>query len=296
MTAVVGVLGPGAVGGMLAVRGALSGARVICVAPATTAAAVARDGLVLESAGETSSARPEAVERLAEPVDLLLVTVKAFALAEALERIDATAVSNGVVLPLLNGLEHCELVRDRIGGRVVAGSIGRLEAYRRDTTVIVQQTPAPLVSIAVVGLPPETLTPAFDFLRAAGVDVHPGGTEKDVLWEKAARLAPLAALTSTTQRPVGKLRTDPALRARLQAAVEEACGVAEADGAVVSAAQQWEIIEAMPFALTTSTARDVAAGRPTEADAIVGSVVRAGERLGVPTRTLAALAAELEVR
>ncbi len=294
MTALVAVLGPGAVGGMLAVRAALSGARVICVAPAATAAAIARDGLALECAGVTLNARPEAVERLAEPVDLLLVTVKAFALAEALERIDAAAVSDGIVLPLLNGLEHCELLRACLGRRVAAGSIGRLEAYRRDSTVIVQQTPSPLVSVAVDGVPPASLVRVVDLLRAAGLHVHPGGTETDVLWEKAARLAPLAALTSTTQRPVGQLRTDPALRAIFEAAVDEACAVATADGAVVSAARQWEIIAAMPAELTTSTARDVAAGLRSEVDAIVGSVVRAGKRLGVPARTLEALAAELE--
>jgi len=107
------------------------------------------------------------------------------------------------------------------------------------------------------------------------------------LWEKAARLAPLAALTAATGRPLGELRADP----RLRAALEEACAVARADGAPTSPEDQWAMIAAMPPALTTSTARDVAAGRPSELDAIVGSVVRAGRRLGVPTPTLAELLA-----
>jgi 2-dehydropantoate 2-reductase len=42
----------------------------------------------------------------------------------------------------------------------------------------------------------------------------------------------------------------------------------------------------MPDLLTTSTARDIAAGRPSELDAIAGAVVRAGSRLGVPTPIL----------
>ena len=42
----------------------------------------------------------------------------------------------------------------------------------------------------------------------------------------------------------------------------------------------------MPAGLSTSAARDVAAGRPTELDAITGAVVRAARRLGVPTPTL----------
>ncbi len=41
--------------------------------------------------------------------------------------------------------------------------------------------------------------------------------------------------------------------------------------------------------MTTSTARDIEAGRQSELDAITGSVVRAGERLGVPCPVLTEL-------
>ena len=46
---------------------------------------------------------------------------------------------------------------------------------------------------------------------------------------------------------------------------------------------QWTRIMEMDYDLTTSAARDVLAGRRNELDAIAGSVVRAGERLGVPS-------------
>ena len=48
--------------------------------------------------------------------------------------------------------------------------------------------------------------------------------------------------------------------------------------------------------LTTSVARDAAAGRTTELDAITGSVVRAGRRLEVATPALDALLADAEAR
>ena len=59
---------------------------------------------------------------------------------------------------------------------------------------------------------------------------------------------------------------------------------------------QWEILDTMPASVTTSAARDAAAGRPTELDAIVGGVVRAAERLGVETPTLERLLDEAEER
>jgi 2-dehydropantoate 2-reductase len=56
------------------------------------------------------------------------------------------------------------------------------------------------------------------------------------------------------------------------------------------------MIAGMPHDLTTSAARDAAAGRRTELDAIAGSVVRAGARLGVPTPVLAELLEEASCR
>jgi 2-dehydropantoate 2-reductase len=65
--------------------------------------------------------------------------------------------------------------------------------------------------------------------------------------------------------------------------------VAEADGVTLSAEAEWAIIEAMPPLLTSSTARDIAAGVPSELDAITGAAVRAGDRLGVDTPVLTEL-------
>ena len=270
----VAVLGPGAVGGSLAVRLELAGERVICVAPPDVVAAIRSEGLTLLWDHEELTARPEAVELLDEPVDLLLVTVKAPQLEEALDRVRADPL---LVLPLLNGLEHVALLRRRFPA-VGAATIGRVEAYREGATRIVQRS-APLVTVAGE-VAPEPLV-------RAGIDVRLGGSEADVLCEKLARQAPLALLTSLTGLPVGEVRSDP----RLRPLVEEACAVAAAAGASTSVTEQWGIIESLPADLTTSTARDVAAGRPSELDAIAGAVVRAGRRLGVPTPTFEELLA-----
>ena len=86
-------------------------------------------GVKLETPDGVVQARPEAVEHLEEPVALLLVAVKAPALADALERIEVFAVADGVALPLLNGLEHPDVVRRRLGPRVAPASISRFQAY-----------------------------------------------------------------------------------------------------------------------------------------------------------------------
>ncbi len=251
--------------------------------------------------------RPEATTRLATPVSLLVVAVKAHQLGAALDRIAPAALDGAMVLPLQNGLEHVEVIRawltdasDTVSQEtpaVAAGSIGRVTAASPEPGVIVQAShTGATIRAASRDMAAAELVERLAPLAVPGIEVVTGDDEGEVLWEKAARLAVLAAATVASGLPVGALRDDDAWRARLEAGLHEACAVAAADGVVVDPAGQWAIIEAMPADLTTSAARDGAAGRPTELDAIAGSVVRAGRRLGVPTPELAALLADAEAQ
>jgi 2-dehydropantoate 2-reductase len=272
----VAVLGPGAVGGVLAVGFADAGVDVVCIARPATAEVIKSDGLTLKRGVSAKTARPRVVTELRDPVELLLVTVKTPALDDALERVQAPVE---IVVPLLNGIEHMTTLRERFPGSPVAGaSIGRIEAWLERPGVVVQPTSGVVMTAA-------SDAPA-DLLRRSGVEVRVNGSAEAVLWEKLARQAATAAATSATQRPIGELRNDPEWGPRMRRAIEEACEVAGHDGVPLSADAEWEIIEAMPPLLTSSTARDIAAGIPSELDAITGAVVRAGERLGVATPAL----------
>ena len=294
MTATVAVLGPGAVGGALAVHLSLAGQRVVCVARRETAEPIIEHGLTLEIGEQKATAWPEVVELLGDPVDLLLVAVKAPALDKALGRVSREAVADGVVVSLLNGLEHVGTIRARLDAKTAAGSVSRFQAYRDGPAHVVQLTETFVVTAASEDIGSEALSAALEPLTAAGVDVRIGSSERAVLWEKAARLGPLAAVTAASQKPVGELCTDPEWRATLAAAIEESCAVASADGVTISPDDQWVIVDAMPDDLTTSTARDIAAGTPSELDAIAGAIVRVARRHGLATPTLDSLLTQLE--
>jgi 2-dehydropantoate 2-reductase len=272
----VAVLGPGAVGGVLAVGFLQGGVDVVCIARPDTASVIRSGGLTLKCAERVKTVQPRVETELQEAVELLLVTVKAPALEAALDRVETRP---HCALPLLNGIEHIQALRDRLPGTEVAGaSIGRIEAWLERPGVIVQPSPSVIMTVAS--------NAPVELLRRSGVDVRVNGSAEEVLWEKLARQAATAAITSITQRPVGELRADPEWGPRFREAVEEACAVAAADGVTLSPAAEWEIIEGMPPLLTSSTARDIAAGIPSELDAITGAAVRAGLRLGVDTPVL----------
>lgn len=240
------------------------------------------------------TARPRATPALDEEVDALLVATKAGGLDDALGRILAAPA---LIVPLLNGVDHMQRLRDRFGpDRVTAGVI-RIESDRPAIGTIVQSSPSVRVDLATdqPGLRPGTERLA-DALREAGVPVRIGASEADVLWSKLVRLLALACTTSAADRPIGFIRSDPEWRAALVGAVTEAAAVAKAEGAKLEAADSLAELDEAHADLGSSMQRDIAAGREPELDAIAGAVLRAGARHGLECPTIAALSARIAAR
>jgi 2-dehydropantoate 2-reductase len=292
----IAILGPGGVGGLLAGALEKAGSEVIVVARESTAAVIAERGLRIDSVifGEML-AHPRAVARLQKPVDVLVVATKAAGLEPALERI---AVEPGVVLPLLNGLDHIPVLQRRFGtATVLAGSI-RVEADRPEPGVIVHTSPFLLVDMAVVE---PSARPAMEELEAAlsaaEVPVRVLDSPAQVMWSKLVRLNALACTTSAYDKLLGEIRSTPELRADLVGAIEEACAVGQAEGATdVDAAKAVAELEMAHDTLGSSMQRDIAAGRSPELDAIPGSVLRAAARHGLQCPTIERLVGMIEER
>lgn len=283
MTPSVAVLGPGGVGGFVAAALARSGVPTTVVAREPTAELIARDGIEVDSVrlGEFV-AHPRAVASLDLPVDVLVLATKAPALEAALRRVRADA---GLVVPLLNGVEHLGALRRRFGERAVAGSI-RIGAERVAPGRIAHTSAKFRIELA----PPRDEVDAFvHLLRAAEIPANAVAAEADVLWGKLVRLNALACTTAAAGAPIGDVRAHPAWRARLQGAVDETAAVAAAEGAHVDPATTLTELMELGHAHTSSLLRDLEAGVDHELDAIAGAVLRAGERHGIPTPTISEL-------
>ncbi len=292
----IAVLGPGGVGGLLAGALARSGNEVLVVAREATAARIAERGLHLSSISLGDFvAHPRAVTRLQEPVEALIVATKAAGLGAALERI---ATEPELVLPLLNGLDHIALLRERFAAdTVVAGSI-RVEADRPRAGVVVHTSPFLLVQMASRYPSRRAGMQALaDTLNDAGVSARVLDSEAQVLWSKLVRLNALACTTSAYDKLLGEILSTPALRADLVGAIEEGSAVGRAEGAPdVDPAKAMAELSAAHATLGSSMQRDIAAGRPAELDAIPGSVLRAGARHGIPCPTIERLVGLIAAR
>jgi 2-dehydropantoate 2-reductase len=294
----IAILGPGGVGGLLAAALARSGADVTVVARESTAEAIARDGIVVQSTALGDfGARPAAIARLTEPVDALLVATKAAALEDALARVEAGA-EPGLVVPLLNGFDHMALLRERFGARVAAGTI-RVQAERPAPGRVVQNGSFLFVELASDAAALRSRLDALGAaLQAAGIEtrVSHDKSEARILWGKLVRLNTLACMTAAYDAPFGAIRADPARWAELEACVREGTAVARAEGAEIDPAVVFGEFEVLHDGFGTSMQRDVAAGREPELNAIAGAVLRAGARHRIACPTIASLAARIAAR
>src|SRR3954463_11652089 len=271
------VLGPGGVGGLLAALLARSGASVTRLAGPSTTQAIATSGIRVESARFGDFIAPvAAAERLSEPVDVCLVTVKATQLADALDRLPSDVVGSAVIVPLLNGVEHVDLLRQHYPDATVVAATIRVESSRTAPGVIRHDSPFVNVELAVDGSAGPALGQLADTLERAGVTVDVSDDAATVMWSKLTFLTALALLTTAAQAPAGEVRER--CRDDLVAMVGEVAAVARAEGAAVRADDVVGFFDAIPTGMRSSMQRDAESGRRLELDASGGAVVRAAGR------------------
>ncbi|MDQ0713064.1 2-dehydropantoate 2-reductase [Streptomyces luteogriseus] len=288
----VAVLGPGGVGGLLAALLSRTGHRVICLSGEKTAEALRTDGIHVRSArfGDFT-ARVEADTELREPVDACLVTVKHTALDAALARVPAPVLSDGLLVPFLNGVEHPAALRARYRPDRVAPAVIRVESTRVAPGVIEHGSPFAEIDLTGADVPRTRLDALAGAFAAAGPATRVLEDETAALWAKMSFLAPFALLTTRYGLPLGDVRTHH--RDELTALVEETAAISRACGGPADPAGALARYDAFPPSTKSSMQRDAEAGRPLELDAIGGALLRAAERHGIPAPVAARVVDEV---
>jgi len=291
----VAVLGPGGVGGLLAALLARTGISVVVLAGESTAKAVAKGGLRLQSPrfGDFE-VQVESATRLKDPIDACLVTVKATQLQSALERVPADALGEALLVPFLNGLDHVEMLRTAYPSSNVVPATIRVEVARTEPGVIRHTSPFAAVDIASSKGVHDRVEKLAAQLRTTGLDVKVREDEVAMLWDKLVLLAPMALLTTHARANVGEVRTSRRDDAR--ALIWEVAAVASAEGVPADPDAVFRLFDSAPAAMQSSMQRDQAAGLPLELDAIGGAVIRHAARAGVPVPVTQRLVDELKQR
>ncbi len=115
------ILGAGAVGGYFGARMAAAGSDVTFLVRAKRAEQLASRGLVVNSRYGDLALRPNMAVAVNEVFDVVLIACKSYDLESALPAIRPAIGPGTLVIPLLNGLRHLEILDAAYGREKVAG-------------------------------------------------------------------------------------------------------------------------------------------------------------------------------
>ncbi|OQW59471.1 MAG: 2-dehydropantoate 2-reductase [Proteobacteria bacterium SG_bin9] len=274
------VVGAGAVGGYFGARLAAAGKNVHFLVRPARAALLRDKGLtVVSPVGDVRLETPLTVTaaEISSPFDLIILTCKAFDLAQAIDDIQPAVGANSRIIPLLNGMSHLGTLERHFGSAKVLGGQCAVTA-----TVTPEGTIRHLNAMHAIsfgereGGISETAGVIEQTLSGAGFDVRASDTILQDMWEKWYFLATMAAATCLMRGPLGAILAAPGGRTLIEELRSEVTAIASKAGHAprppyVARTDQMLFQQGSP--VTASMLRDMLAGLPIEADQIIGDLI-----------------------
>jgi len=295
------IVGAGAVGGYFGGRLAQAGRDVTFLVRPSRAKQLGANGLRIISPHGDAVLTPKLVsaEKIDTPYDLIFLSVKAYALEAAMNDFAAAIGPKTIILPVLNGMRHVELLTKRFGEHAVIGGVCLVAAEIDNEGRIVQLADFQRL---VYGERNGETTPRLQTLNAtlqgARFDARLSTDIMQVMWEKWVQLASLGAITCLMRGTIGEIVAAPDGAEISLKVLEESAAVATACGHQPSETLLSKHAGAMTApgsSLTSSMYRDLRKGGPVEADHILGDFIERGSAHDVATPLLKAAFVNLRV-
>jgi 2-dehydropantoate 2-reductase len=287
------VVGAGAIGGYFGGRLLQGGCDVTFLVRPKRAAELARDGLMIKSpGGDVTLKNPPTVQadKLNEKFDVVLLSCKAFDLADAIKSFAPAVGPNTSIIPLLNGMSHLDTLDGAFGRERVLGGLCAIAATLNDKREVVQLAPMQSLGFGERkgGMSDRVRAIAEAFARG-NCGAAPSEHVMQDMWEKWVFLASLAASTSLMRTSVGNIMAVEGGKDFLLGMLDECSAIATVEGHSPGGPffqRTRGILTAEGSPMTASMFRDVRAGLPVEADHVIGDLVARADATKIPVPKL----------
>jgi len=295
------VLGAGALGGYFGGMLLKGGADVTFLVRPKRAAQLQRDGLVVKSQdGELRvQARTLQQGQVDGAYDVVLLCCKAYDLDDAINAIAPAVGDQGVVLPVLNGVRHIEVLAKAFGAQRVLGGLTAINAALMPDGIIQQsQVQINITAIGELdGRISSRCTAIKTALEAGGIPVQVSENIIAGMWMKFFGFACSATVASLSRSRAGAIASSGAGASFVSAVIEECTRAVTAEG-YPPPPETAGLIQGL-FSQPNSTYGpsmliDIEDGRPTEAEHTIGDLMERATRRGVSTPLLGAALCNLE--
>ena len=291
----IAIMGAGGLGGFFGGKLAQAGHDVWFIARGQQLAALKTSGLRLQGPDpEIVISHPNATEMPAEigAVDLVLFCVKLYDVEPAAALIKPILTDATAVISVLNGIDGPQRLATALETGTVFSGAARISAKIKAPGVISYLGSGDRHKLTF-GHPSRNdhpiLVPFIKACRGAGFAAELAADIDEMLWDKLAQLAQVAALTTLGRIPMEVAMQDPLLFDIGKKVLQEIAAVARAKNVAINpnlVQAKLDIAANYPPNLYASMYHDLAAGKKIEVEGIFGYVAKTGQRLGIPTPTI----------
>ena len=286
------IAGAGAVGGYFGGRLIEAGADVTFMVRERRARQLQQHGLVIHSPhGDFTSHVPFIRwEDTCDPFDVLIVCCKAFDLVDTTNAIKSKIVPHATILPLLNGLAHLDYLDAQFSAATVLGGTCHISVTLDADGTVRHLRQLHSLTFGARTAKQQQACDALEslFMKALFNAKRSENIQQD-MWEKWTFLTTLASITCLMRGSIGAITSTQYGIEITQSLLNEACAIATAAGFAPRATFLQEssaLLLDSTSTLTASMLRDIEKGVATEADHIVGNLVRRGHHHGIATPLL----------
>ncbi|MAI44402.1 MAG: ketopantoate reductase family protein [Hyphomicrobiaceae bacterium TMED74] len=287
------VLGAGAVGGYFGGRMTAAGSDVTFLVREKRAVQLS-DGLRIESplGDATIPVKTFIQGDVGGPFDLIILSCKSYGLANALDAITPHVNEGTVVVPLLNGYAHVEQLEQRFPSAIISGGTAGIIATLTEDGTVRHMRPNQFISVGPRrnnADPHGMLEELVSEMKRADIDATLSSNINLAMWEKWTFLATLAASTCLMRCSIGSILETDHGEKLIEGLFDECNSTACAEGYPPgpSSAQLYRgILFERNSMVTASMLRDLEAGSPTEAEHIIGDMIKRAAQHGIETPLL----------
>ena len=298
------VLGAGALGGYFGGMLVKGGADVTFLVRPKRAAQLQRDGLIVKTQdGGELRTQVKTVQQgqLDGPFDVILLSCKAYDLDGAMEAIAPAMTGSSVIVPVLNGVRHIDILSERFGRECVLGGLTIINAaLLADGTIQQSQMRINITMIGELdGRLSDRCTAIKTALEAGGISVQVVDKILVMMWEKFLGFTCNATIASLTRSRAGVIARTIDGASFVTAVIDECAKVVAALGYPPLPAFDTARVITGVFSEPGSTYGpslliDMEDGRPTEGEHTVGDLAERASKAGISAPLLTAARCNLQ--
>ncbi|MEZ5445391.1 MAG: 2-dehydropantoate 2-reductase [Gammaproteobacteria bacterium] len=287
------ILGAGGVGGYFGARLHEAGGDVTFLARPARARQLRDDGLRIASPLGDTRIKPRVVVsgELAGGYDAVMLACKSYDLHAAINAIAPAIGPRTAVIPLLNGVAHLDALDACFGREAVHGGLAHMAITLLPDGTIEHLNAMNRFTIGSRGTNgSEVLATLAATLAGTSVEFSVSDDIEQEMWEKFVFLATLASATCLMRASIGDIVRSEGGEQLISGLLSECVRIAAANRHAPGAgslAEYRRLLTDPESTLTASMLRDVERGGATEAEHVIGDMVRRAGAAGTPAPLLA---------